>query len=94
MHLVVNNICLSPPPPFPPPLPPSHPITCRVSTVSTLMEKSDFCSLFLLWFVASGGSLAKVAYMSEVRTIRKRHYSFSSLTSLAKSEDEEQEKGV
>ena len=42
----------------------------------------------------SGGSLAKVAYMSEVRTIRKRHYSFSSLTSLAKSEDEDHEKGV
>ena len=50
---------------------------------------SDSVSLF-----TSGGSLAKVAYMSEVRTIRKRHYSFSSLTSLAKSEDEDQEKGV
>ena len=58
------------------------------------MEKIDFHCLLLVWFVASGGSLAKVAYMSEVRKLRKRHYSFSSLTSLAKSEDEEQEKGV
>ncbi|XP_068686158.1 4'-phosphopantetheine phosphatase-like isoform X1 [Montipora capricornis] len=40
-----------------------------------------------------GGSLAKVAYMSEVRTIRKRHYSFTSLTSLAKNSDEKQENG-
>ena len=39
----------------------------------------------------SGGSLAKVAYMSEVRNIRKRHYSFPSLSKL---DEEEQEKGV
>jgi len=35
-----------------------------------------------------GGSLAKVAYMSEVRNIRKRHYSSSS----SKSDDEDHEK--
>ena len=63
------------------------------SKVSLLMEKSDYCHWFLHCFV-SGGSLAKVAYMSEVRTIRKRHYSFSSLSSLAKSDDEDQEKVV
>jgi len=45
-----------------------------------------------IFAVDIGGSLAKVAYMSEVRTIRKRHYSFSSLSSLAKSDDEDQEK--
>lgn len=38
-----------------------------------------------------GGSLAKVAYMSEVRNIRKRHYSFSS---SSKSDDEDHEKGT
>ena len=41
-------------------------------------------------FIFSGGSLAKVAYMSEVRNIRKRHYSSSS----SKSDDEDQEKAV
>ncbi|XP_015747200.1 PREDICTED: pantothenate kinase 4-like [Acropora digitifera] len=40
-----------------------------------------------IFAVDIGGSLAKVAYMSEVRTIRKRHFSFTSL-----SEDEKQEK--
>ena len=39
----------------------------------------------------TGGSLAKVAYMSEVRNIRKRHYSFSS---PSKSDDEDHEKVV
>ena len=42
-------------------------------------------------FIFTGGSLAKVAYMSEVRNIRKRHYSFSS---SSKSDDEDHEKGV
>ena len=48
-------------------------------------------SFFLFHIFISGGSLAKVAYMSEVRYIRKRHYSF---TSLNKSDDEDHEKGV
>ncbi|KAJ7347639.1 Pantothenate kinase 4 [Desmophyllum pertusum] len=39
-----------------------------------------------IFAVDIGGSLAKVAYMSEVRHIRKRHYSF---TSLSKSDDED-----
>ncbi|CAH3158647.1 unnamed protein product [Porites lobata] len=47
-----------------------------------------------IFAVDIGGSLAKVAYMSQVRTIRKRHYSFTSLTSLAKSDDEDQDKGA
>ena len=46
--------------------------------------------MFVLFcFLCTGGSLAKVAYMSEVRTIRKRHYSFTSLSSLAKSDEED-----
>lgn len=49
----------------------------------TLVLKASIC------LICSGGSLAKVAYMSEVRTIRKRHFSFTSL-----SEDEKQEKVV
>lgn len=61
---------------------------------SCKVEKSDLCCLFLFVSLILGGSLAKVAYMSEVRTIRKRHYSFTSLTSLTKSEDEDQEKAV
>ncbi|KAL9965961.1 hypothetical protein ACROYT_G029835 [Oculina patagonica] len=43
-----------------------------------------------IFAVDIGGSLAKVAYMSEVRNIRKRHYSFTSLSKLV---DEDQEKG-
>lgn len=42
-----------------------------------------------IFAVDIGGSLAKVAYMSEVRNIRKRHYSFSS---SSKSDDEDHEK--
>ena len=45
-------------------------------------------------FIFTGGSLAKVAYMSEVRNIRKRHYSFSSSSSASKSDDEDHEKVV
>lgn len=41
-----------------------------------------------IFAVDIGGSLAKVAYMSEVRYIRKRHYSFTN-----KSDDEDQERG-